>query len=106
MRFVRHCVHVNNLGTTGCSRDDVARVLREVTSISERDGLAVHDLKMSDGKTKALGVVSDSRLLRTAVTRERYWRLIERSVTSWQEGKRTARCWRFWSGTARTLCWF
>ena len=59
VRFVRQYVHVDNLGTTGCSRDEVARVLREVTSISERDGLAVHDLKMSDGRTKPLRVVSD-----------------------------------------------
>ena len=94
---------MDNLGTTGCSRDEVARVLNEVTSISERDGLAVHDLEMSDGRTKPLGVVSDSPLLTTAVTRERFWRLSERSVTSWQEGKRTARCWRYWHCTDAVL---
>ena len=30
VRFVRHYVHVDNLGVMGCSKDEVARVLREV----------------------------------------------------------------------------
>ena len=59
----------------GCSEDEVARVLSEVASIFETVGVAVHGLEMSGGEMKAMGVELDSRLLRTSVTRERYWRL-------------------------------
>ena len=45
VRFVRHWAYVDNLGIMGCSRDEVARVLGEVTSIFEKVGLAVHDLE-------------------------------------------------------------
>ena len=37
--------------------------------------LAVHGLELSGGEMKALGIELDSRLLRTSVKRERYWRL-------------------------------
>ena len=48
-RYVRHYVYVDNLGVMGCSKDEVARVLGEVTTIFERVGLAVHGLEMSGG---------------------------------------------------------
>ena len=73
--FVRHNVSVHNLGVMGCSTDEVARVLSEVPSSFAKVGLAVHGLDMSGGEMKALGVELESRLLRTSVTRERYWRL-------------------------------
>ena len=73
-RFVRHYVYVDNLGVVGCWKHEVARVLSEVTSTFEKVGLAVHGLEMG-GEMKASGVELDSRLLRTSVTRDRYWRL-------------------------------
>ena len=39
----------------------------------QKVGLSVHDLEMSGGEVKALGVELDSRFLRTGVTWERYW---------------------------------
>ena len=59
----------------GCLKDEVARVLGEVTNILDKVGLAVHGLEKSGGEMKALGVELDSRLLRTSFTREGYWRL-------------------------------
>ena len=84
----------------GCSRDEVARVLSEVTSIFENAGLAVHGLEMSGGEMKALGVELDSRLLRTSVTRERFWRLYGGLSHLQSREKRTERCWR----SSRALC--
>ena len=55
-RCVRHNVNVDNLGVMGSSKDEVTRVLGEVTSIFEKVGLAVHGLEMSGGE-KALGVI-------------------------------------------------
>ena len=55
--FCGHYVYGDNLGVMGCSRDEVARVLSEVS-------LEVHGLEMSGGEMKALGVELDSRLLR------------------------------------------
>ena len=75
VRFVRHHVFVDNLGMKDCSRDGVARELSEVTSIFEKVGVAVHGLEMSRGEMKGSGVDLDSHFLRTAVTRERYWRV-------------------------------
>ena len=82
VRFVRHDVCVDNMGVMGCSRDDVARVVNKVISIFETVGLAVHGLEMSGGEMKVLGVELDNRLLRTAVTRERYWKLHGHFLTS------------------------
>ena len=92
VRFNRHCVYVDNLGLMGCSRDEVARVLGEATSMFEKVGLAVHDLEMSGGEMKASGVELDSRGKGTGGS-------MERSVTFWREGMQTTRCW----GTGRAL---
>ena len=66
--LVRHYVHVDNLDVMGCSKDELARVLSEVTSIFEKVGLEVHGLETSGGQMKALRIELDSRILRTSVT--------------------------------------
>ena len=70
-------VYVDNLGVAGCEQKEVASSLDLVVETLEGQGLSTHELSVASRDAAPLGVVFNGEELYTALSRKRYWNILQ-----------------------------